>query len=89
MTAAERLPGSAAQAGSPRSTAASVSLTSLALERSLTREHLEEHAAERPDVAALVGRPSLRLLRAHVRRRPENHAHSGHQRWPGDRRRLR
>ena len=37
-------------------------------------EHLVEHAAKRPHVAALVGRAALRLLRAHVGGGAENHA---------------
>ena len=49
----------------------------LAVERAAAGEHLVEHAAERPDVAALVGGPSLRLLGAHVRRGAEDHAHAG------------
>ena len=35
-------------------------------------EHLVEHAAERPDVGALVDRLAARLLRAHVGRRAEH-----------------
>ena len=57
--------------------------------RALPGEHLVEHAAERPDVAALLGRPSLRLLGAYIRRRPENRPNAGHHRGRGDRRRLR
>jgi hypothetical protein len=38
------------------------------------REHLIEHAAEGPDVAALVHRLAARLLRRHVGRRSQNHA---------------
>ena len=48
-------------------------------------EHFVEHAAERPDVAALVGRLSLRLLGAHVDGRPENDAGVGGHRRRGDR----
>ena len=48
--------GSASQSGSPRSTAASVSRHVLAVERTLARQHLVEHAAERPDVARLSDR---------------------------------
>jgi hypothetical protein len=33
-------------------------------------QHLEEHAAERPDVRALVDRLSTRLLRTHIRAGP-------------------
>ena len=45
-----------------------------AFERAPAGEHLEEHAAEGPDVAAFVGRASSRLLGAHVGRGTENHA---------------
>ena len=56
------------------STAASVSATSSPSNARLPGEHLVEHAPERPDVAALVDRASLRLLGTHVRRRAEDHA---------------
>ena len=50
----------------------------------LAGEHLEEHAAERPDVGAFVDRLALRLLRAHVGGGPDDHAqpagHRGHRR---------
>ena len=46
----------------------------VARERRRAGQHLVEHAAERPDVAALVDRPSARLLGAHVRRGAEQHA---------------
>ena len=46
----------------------------VACERSRARQHLEQHAAERPDVRALVHRLAARLLGAHVRRRAEDHA---------------
>src|SRR5215467_124790 len=45
-----------------------------------SREHLEQHAAKRPDVAPLVGWPRLGLLWCHVRRGAENHAYPGHRR---------
>jgi hypothetical protein len=35
-------------------------------------EHFEQHAAERPDIRALVDRQPLCLLGAHIRKRPEN-----------------
>ena len=35
-------------------------------ERAFAGQHLEQHASERPDVAALVGWLALRLLRTHV-----------------------
>ena len=38
------------------------------------REHLVKHAAERPDVGALVDRSAARLLGAHVGRGAEDHA---------------
>ena len=81
--------GSAAQSGSPRSTAASVSLTSSPSKRTIAGEHLVQHTAKRPHVTPLVRRPSLRLLRRHVRRRAENHAGVGHLRRRRDRRRGR
>ena len=37
------------------------------------RQHLVQHAPERPDVGPLVDRLAARLLRAHVGRGPENH----------------
>jgi hypothetical protein len=43
-----------------------------ALERSLPREQLVHDAAERPNVGAPIDRESPRLLRAHVRGRPEH-----------------
>ena len=60
----------------------------LTAERAPAREHLVEHTPEGPDVAALIGRPSFRLLRRHVRRRAENHPGLRHRRRR-DRRRLR
>ena len=58
--------GSAVQSGSPRTTAAMTSVRSSPSKARLPGEHLVEHTAEGPDVAALVGRLPLRLLRAHV-----------------------
>ena len=46
----------------------------VARERRRAGQHLVEHTAERPDIGALVDRPSARLLGAHVRRGPEQHA---------------
>ena len=43
-------------------------------ERRRADQHLVEHAAERPDVSALVDRPSARLLGTHVRRGTEQNA---------------
>ena len=43
-------------------------------ERARAGQHLEHHAAERPDVGALVDRFGARLLRAHVGRGAEQHA---------------
>jgi hypothetical protein len=45
----------------------------LARKRARARQHLVEHASERPDVTALVGRLPFGLFRAHVRCRAENH----------------
>ena len=45
-----------------------------AVEGARAGEHLVEHTTERPDVAALVGRLALRLLRTHVDSRAENDA---------------
>jgi hypothetical protein len=59
-----------------------------ALEREVSGEHLEEHAAERPDVGALVHRLAACLLRAHVGGGAEDRAASG-ERGRGQRRRLR
>ena len=42
------------------------------LERAASRQHLEQHTPERPDVRALVDRQAARLLGAHVGRRAEN-----------------
>ena len=58
-----------------------------AAEGLLAGEHLVDHAAKRPDVGPLVDRPPARLLRTHVRRRPENHAcprTDGGDRWRVD-----
>jgi hypothetical protein len=41
--------------------------------RASAGQHLVEHDAEGPDVRALVGRPSFRLLRRHVRRGSDHH----------------
>ena len=41
-------------------------------ERRAPRQHFEQHAAERPDVGALVERPAARLFRTHVGRRAED-----------------
>ena len=87
-TAAGVLAGRAFQSGSARRIAAIVSDTSSPGNARRAREHLVEHAAERPDVAALVHGLPARLLRTHVRGRAENDAHLRHGRT-GDRRRLR
>ena len=50
-------------------------------------EHLVEDAPERPDVGSLVDAPAARGLRAHVRRRSEDH--TGHRSERGDGRRHR
>ena len=64
--------GSAVQSGSRSRIAASVSDTVSPAKRGSPREHLVEHAAERPDVGALVDRLPARLLRAHVGGGPED-----------------
>ena len=64
--------GQRVQSGSRSSTRASVSETSSPAKGRVAREHLVQHAAERPDVGALVDRLPARLLRAHVRGRAEN-----------------
>jgi hypothetical protein len=46
----------------------------LARKRSASRQHLVQHASERPDVGALVDRLAARLLRAHVGEGAENDA---------------
>ena len=56
-----------------------------ACEEPLARQHLEEHAPERPDVRALVRLAPLCLLRLHVRGRAEDHAYTGHHGWRSDR----
>ena len=50
----------------------------LAGERALPGQHLVEHRAERPDVAAFVDSFAARLFRAHVRGSAEHDAASGH-----------
>ena len=58
-----------------------------AVEGATPGEHLEQHAAERPDVGAAIDGLAARLLGAHVRRRAEDHADARHRR-AGDRRRA-
>ena len=43
-------------------------------EHLLARQHLEQHNAKRPHVRATVDRFPARLLRRHIRRRPQNHS---------------
>ena len=43
-------------------------------ERTLAGQHFEQHAAERPDVGALVDRLAARLLGTHVGGGAEDHA---------------
>ena len=45
----------------------------VALERPATRHHLVEHGAKAENVRPPVDLPSFRLLRRHVRDRPDNH----------------
>jgi hypothetical protein len=49
----------------------------LAHEGPLARRHLVQHAAESPDVGAMVGLLSLELLGRHVLERPEHRAFAG------------
>ena len=42
------------------------------VERAAPRQHLVEDGPERPDIGSLVHRPAARLLRAHIRRRPQD-----------------
>ena len=81
--------GSAFQSGSLFSTLASVSATSSPSKCACAGQHLVEHTAKRPDVAAFVRRAPLGLLGAHVRRRAENHPDAGHHGGCRDGRRLR
>ena len=46
----------------------------VAAEGTFACEHLVQHTAERPHVAALVGDAAFRLLGRHVGRRAEQHA---------------
>jgi hypothetical protein len=48
-----------------------------ALECRASRQHLEQHATESPDIRPLVDWLSARLLRTHVRRRAEDRAVDG------------
>ena len=75
------------QSGSRSRIAASVSEIVSPREGRAAREHLVEHAAERPDVGPLVDRLSARLLGAHVGRGPEDDAFA--RAADRDRRRLR
>ena len=63
--------------GLSRRTEARTSVTVVALERAAARQHFVEHAAERPDVGALVDALAARLLRAHVRGRAHDDARAG------------
>ena len=66
--------GNAVQSGSRSRMAASVSVSVSPANARRPVEHLVEHAAERPDVGALVDGLAARLLGTHVRRRAEDHA---------------
>ena len=72
--------GKAPHSGSFNRTAASVVGDVVALEGPAAGQHLVEHAAERPDVGALVDRLALGLLRRHVGRGAEDHPAHGHRR---------
>ena len=61
--------GKAVQSGSRSRIAAMVSETVSPANAQAAGQHLVQHAAERPDVGALVDRLAARLLRTHVRRR--------------------
>ena len=58
-TAGGRSAGRRVQSGSPRTIAASVSVMSSPSKALCAREHLVEHAAERPDVGAPIDRAAL------------------------------
>ena len=66
--------GTRCSGGSSLMIAASTSVMSSACERRSPGQHFVEHAAERPDVGALVDRLAARLLGAHVGRGAKNHA---------------
>ena len=66
-----RVRGQAVQSGSRSMTAASVSVVVAPPKAATAGEHLVEHAAERPDVGALVDRLTARLLGTHVGRGAE------------------
>ncbi len=57
----------------------------LALEQRQTAQHLEQHDAERPDVGALIGRLTARLLGTHVAGRAEDDALLRHRKTQGRR----
>ena len=61
----------------------------LAIKGAAPRQHLVQHAAECPDVAALVSLSSFRLLRGHVRGCSEDDARAGQHGRARDGRRLR
>ena len=71
--------GNAFQAGVSRSTAVKRVGHVVAAEGTAAREHLIQHAAERPDVRALVDRLAS-PARAPCRRRYGDHTRSGHRR---------
>ena len=64
--------------------AASVIEVSSPLKVDVSREHLVEQAAERPDVGALIDGFASGLLGTHVRRRAEHHSGLRH-RWRRER----
>ena len=69
-----RFAGRLFHSGSERITAARMSVTSLPENAALSRQHLVQHTAKRPDVGPLVHRLSPRLFRRHIRRRAEDDA---------------
>ena len=68
--------GRALQSGSRSRIAAIVSETVSPAKRRPGRQHLVQHAAERPDVGPLVDRLPTCLLGTHVGGRARNHAFS-------------
>ena len=85
--------GSACQSGSRSITAAIVSESVAPPNADPAGQHLVQHAAERPDICALVHGLAARLLRAHIRGGSENDPlarvaqHGGRLRQVGRRRR--